>query len=190
MRTLKISCVILIVMLIGHSSLFAQGFQPPAEGKSVVYFVRVSGYGGGASFEFFHQDKYIGVFKKKNYMRYECDPGEQLLWASSENKEFITSNLKAGETYIVIVDVIMGFWKAHVGLTPISVSDTESFDRSKELINKKEPIVTPEEKIEQMNKKLEDFIAEELKHYDEVAKHKKNFKHISPDMAIPAEAMK
>jgi len=190
MRTIKISCVILIVALLGQSFLFAQGFQPPAEGKAVIYFVRVSGYGGGASFEFFHQDKYIGVFKKKNYMRYECDPGEQLLWASSENKEFITTNLKEGETYIVIVDVIMGFWKAHVGLTPISVSDTESFDRSKELINKKEPIVTPEAKIEEMNKKLKDFIAEELKHYDEVTKHERNFKHISPDMAIPADAMK
>lgn len=61
------------------------------------------------SFEFFHHARYIGVFKGENYMRYECDPGEQLLWASSENKEFVTSELMPGGTYIVVVDVIMGF---------------------------------------------------------------------------------
>jgi len=101
MKTLKILCIILIATLSGSSSLFSQGFQPPAEGKSVVYFVRVSGYAGAISFEYFHQDKYIGIFKKKNYIRYECNPGKQLFWASSENKEFVTADLKEGGTYII-----------------------------------------------------------------------------------------
>ncbi len=186
----KILCIILIATLSGFSSLFAQGFQPPTEGKSVVYFVRVSGWGGATSFEYFHQDKYIGVFKKKNYMRYECDPGEQLFWASSENKEFITADLKEGGTYIVIVNIIMGAWKGRVGLNPISVNDKELFDQAKELIKSKKPVITSEKKIKEMNEKLEGFIAEKLKMYDEVWKNEKNFKHISADMAIPAEAMK
>ncbi len=186
----KILSIILIATLSGFSSLFAQGFQPPAEGKAVVYFVRVSGWGGVYSFEYFHQNKYIGIFKKKNYMRYECDPGEQLFWASSENKEFITADLKEGGTYIVIVNIIMGAWKARVGLNPISVNDKDLFERAKELINKKKPVITPEAKIEKMNKKLKSFISEKLKMYDEVWKNEKNFKHISADMAIPPDEMK
>ncbi len=186
----KILCIILIATLSGLTSLFAQGFQPPTEGKSVVYFVRVSGYGGAVSFEYFHQDKYIGVFKGKNYMRYECEPGEQLFWASSENKEFITADLKEGGTYIVIVNIIMGAWKARVGLSPLSVNDKDLFERAKKLINKKEPVITPVAKIEKMNKKLKKFISEKLKMYDEKWKNEKNFKHISADMAIPPDEMK
>ncbi|MBC8320716.1 MAG: hypothetical protein H8E34_08340 [Bacteroidetes bacterium] len=185
----KLLVIITIIMLSSIFSLFAQGFQPPTEGKAVVYFVRVTHYGLAISFEYFHQDKYIGVFKGQNYFRYECDPGEQLFWASTENKEFVTADLKAGGTYIVIVDVIMGAWKARVGLTPISVNDQKLFERAEKLINKKKPIVTSEAKIENMNKKLNDFITEKLEKYNNDWKNDKNFKHISADMAIPPDAL-
>jgi hypothetical protein len=123
-------------------------------------------------------------------MRYECEPGKQLFWASSENKEFVTADLVEGGTYIVIVDIIMGVMKARVGLKPISANDIEVFDRAKDLILEKKPIVTPSDKIIKMNEKLAPFIAEKLKMYDEVWKNEKNFNHISPEMAIPADAMK
>lgn len=188
MRT-KISFFLLMILTAGFTPLHSQGFKPPSPGKAVVYFCRVSNYGGGVSFEFFHQDKYIGVFKGKKYLRYECDPGNQLLWASSENKEFITSDLKEGGTYIVIVDIIMGAWKARVGFTPITAED-ERFLRAKELIEKEPPVVTPQKKIDDMNAKLATFIPEQLQKYNDIWKAEKNFKHISADMAIPPEAMK
>ncbi len=170
--------------------MHAQGFQPPAKGKAVVYFTRVSSFGLGASFEFFHNDKYIGVFKGKNYMRYECDPGKQIFWASSENKEFITAELQEGCTYIVIVDVIMGAFLAHVGLTPIGANNTDVFERAKKLINSKPPVKIPEAQIVKMNKKLQGFIAEKLQTYEEKWKNERNFKRISPEMAIPADELK
>jgi hypothetical protein len=185
----KISFVLLIAMITVSSSVFSQGFQPPSPGKAVIYFARVTKYGYKVSFEFFHQDKYIGIFKGKNYLRYECDPGQQLLWASSENKEFITCDLKEGGSYIVIVDMIMGAWKGRVGFTPITAED-ERFIRAKELIDEQAPVVTPQKKIDEMNKKLAKFIPEQLQKYNDIWKGEKNFKHISPDMAIPAEAMK
>ena len=185
----KILVLLLFLALAFSAPVVAQGFQPPAEGKAVVYFTRVSGYGGGSSFEYFHNDRYIGVFKKKNYMRYELDPGEHLLWISSEKKEFLTADLREGGSYIVIIDIIMGFAKARVGATPITVDDTEKFERARDLIMSKAPVVTPDEKIEKMNEKLADFIAEKLQQYEEDWKHEHNFKHISPEMAIPPEAM-
>jgi hypothetical protein len=107
----------------GSSSLFAQGFKPPSPGKAVVYFCRVTIYCATYSFEYFNNDKYIGMFKAKNYLRYECDPGEQLFWATSENKEFAAADLKEGGTYIVLIDVVTQFHKPNVGFTPISASD-------------------------------------------------------------------
>lgn len=181
-------CILSIILLACSSITFAKGFQPPSKGKAVVYFARVTKWGGSTSFEYFHQDKYIGIFKKKNYIRYECDPGENLLWASSENKEFITTDLKEGGTYIVIVDVIMGGWKARVGFNPITEKDIE-FERAKELILSKAPIVTPDDKIDKMNIKLEGFIKEKLIQYEAEWKLTKNFKHISSEMAIPSNLM-
>jgi hypothetical protein len=186
----RLIALFLFTIVTGIHCAKAQGFKPPAEGKAVIYFARVSDYGFAVSFEFFHGDKYIGVFKGKNYMRYELDPGEQLLWASSENKEFITSDLQAGASYIVIVDVIMGAWKAHVGLTPIGVNDAELFERAKKLIMKEAPVITPEEKIAKTNIKLAEFIPKQLEKYEKDWKNTKNFKHIAPEMAIPADAMK
>jgi len=122
-------------------------------------------------------------------MRYELEPGEQLLWASSENREFITCQLKAGGTYIVIVDVVMGFWKMHVGFTPITVNDADLFERAKQLIIAEPPVITPEETIVKMNTKLAKFIPEQLALYEKEWKNTRNFKHISPEMAIPADKM-
>jgi len=186
---IRLIYVIVFALLANSFIISAQGFKPPSEGKAVVYFTRVTDYGMAVSFEFFHNDKYIGIFKGKNYMRYELEPGEQLLWASSENKEFVTAELKAGGTYIIIVDVIMGAWKARVGFNPITADD-ERFERAKKLISSKPPVITPLSKIDDMNKKLADFIAEQLKKYNEDWKLTHNFKHISPEMAIPEEAMK
>ncbi len=176
--------------LAGLTFSIAQGFKPPAEGKAVVYFVRVTSYGFAISFEYFHQDKYIAVAKGKSYLRYECDAGKQLFWASTENKEFITADLAPGGTYMVIVNVAMGFAKARVSLTPITDADKEIFPRAKELINAEPPVVTPQEKIDERNIKLKDFIAEKLKMYEDVWKKEKDFKHISSEMALSAEAMK
>jgi len=182
-------CLLAVILSLSTTSIFAKGFQAPAKGKAVVYFTRVTNWGGIASFEFFHQDKYIGVFKGKNYLRYECNPGQQLLWASTENKEFVTADLKEGETYIVIVDVKMGVMKGRVGFNPITVKDIE-FERAKELILAKDEVITPTDKIAKMNVKLDDFIQEKLSLYETDWKLTKNFKHISSDMAIPVESMK
>ncbi len=171
------------IALAGIYTVMAQGFTPPPDEKAVVYFVRVTKYGKPTAFEFFHQDKYIGAFKGDQYMRYECDPGSHLFWASSENKEFITANLESGKSYIIMVNVIMGAWKARVGLAPLNFDDNEVWERVKKLVNKDEPIVMPESKIEKMNKKLSKFIPKQLKNYETTWKDERNFRHI--DQPIP-----
>lgn len=186
----KLLFIFALSILAVSTMVSAQGFQQPTEGKAVVYFTRVTLYGKPVEFEFFHQDKYIGAFKGDQYMRYEVDPGTHLFWASSENKEFLTAELEADKIYIVMVDVIMGAMKARVGLTPVTIDKVEDLHKVKMLVNEKAPTVTPNEKIEKMNKKLEKFIADKLNNYETKLKNEHSFNHVSTDMAIPLESLK
>ena len=83
----------------------------------------------------------------------------------------------------------MGVMKGRVGFTPITVKDIQ-FERAKELIMNKDAVVTPEVKIAKMNEKLAGFIKEKLAAYEVEWKNTKDFKSLTPDMAIPLEAMK
>ena len=124
-------------------------------------------------------------------MRYECPAGEHLLWASSEDKEFLKCSLIAGETYVVLVNIEMGAWKARIGLEPLTIENGD-FERAKELVNKNEPVVTTESVIQSTQKKLEDkgFIEDIMKRYENEWKNAKNTKTISADMFIPKEKLK
>lgn len=186
MKTKFFLCVIVFILL-GLTFVKAQGFQPPSEGKAAVYFVPRK---KAAVFEYFHNDKYIGVFGGKNYLRYECDPGKQLFWASSENKEFVDADLKAGGIYIVMVENDMGVWTARVSLTPVTQKSDEDFARIKGLVMKKAPTKISEEKLAEKNLELKEFIAEKLNMYNTEWKQKYPYSKITPDMAIPAESLK
>ncbi len=189
MKTIKLLLFGLAVFCFS-SPLFSQGFTPPADSNAVVYFVRVSGYGGSTSFEYFHNDKFIGVFKGKNYMRYECPEGENLLWASSEDKEFLNCDFEAGKTYLVLVNIQMGAWKARIGLEPLTV-ENEDFERAKELVFDKKPVVTSDSKIQSTQKKLDDrgFIEEIMERYENEWKDAKNTTIFSADMFIPLDRL-
>lgn len=184
----KIKLLFVLVLVCISSQIFSQGFTPPEEGNAVIYIVRVTKWGGSTSFEYFHNENFIGIFKGKNYMRYECPAGEHLIWASSENKEFLRCDLAAGETYMALVNVIMGGFKARIGLEPLT-ADNEDFERAKELINDKEPVVTSESAIQKTQKKLEDrgFIENIMEKYENEWKDASATKVISPDMSIPKE---
>ncbi|MBN2165736.1 MAG: hypothetical protein JW717_05615 [Marinilabiliaceae bacterium] len=186
-----------LFFVLGLISLFsfstkAQGFTPPAEGNAVVYFARVTVMGAAVSFEYFHNEKFIGVFKGKNYMRYELPAGKHLLWASSENKEFLECDLKAGGTYLVLVNIQMGAWKARMDLEPVLV-DNKDFERVKELIMSKEPITTPDKVIAKTEKKLEEkgFVKTIMERFEKDWKSNPGAtRQITQDMAIPDDKLK
>jgi hypothetical protein len=184
----KILLVFFILILPGFSSLFAQGFQPPAAGKAVVYFVRLSNLSFGVTFEYFQDDKYLGEFKGRNYTRYDVEPGKCLLWAHGENVDYMTSDLKAGSIYIVIVDVYFG----KLGFSPITPNDKELFAQAKALVNANPPMITPEKVFVKKKEKLVKFIPEKLKLWNEKYKidPEKHFKNLTADMATPLEALK
>ena len=195
MKFIKTGLLVIMCLLIKVTSM-AQGFNPPDEGNAVVYFVRVSSYGGAVSFEFFHDEEFIGIFKKKNYMRYEVEAGEQLFWASSENKQFVKANLEAGKTYIVLVNIKMGAWKAQVDLEPQNCTDPEQEEelrRAINLVNSKAPITTSQSVIDKTTQKLKarGFVENIMQRYENEWQYKDNYvKIITPDMFIPLKMLK
>ena len=84
----------------------------------------------------------------------------------------------------------MGFWKGHVGFTPVHKDDTDLLEKVKDLVMSKPPVTISSEEIEKKNKKLKKFIAEELEHYQNVTKDKYDFHNISPDDYIPDNLLK
>jgi hypothetical protein len=186
---MKTRVLILAVLLavVGLSDLSGQGFQPPANGKAVIYFV--SGHKKNIPFEFFHYDQFIGELEKLNYMRYELSPGKQLLWASSEKKEFLDADLKEGGSYIVMVTMVSGFWRVNPKFTPIT--DTSHFFlQAATLIKEKAPYNIPEAEIKERQAKLGEFIANILNLYETEFKTTQEIKVIKPEMALSEEAMK
>jgi hypothetical protein len=181
-QTLKFFAVLLVMFAFLEGN--AQGLTAPAPGKAVIYFVRVTGAGAAIPFDFYHNDKAIGHFAGRNYIRYETEPGLQLFWASSENHEFLTADLIEGKIYIVIVDAEIGFAVARVGLSPIRASE-KVYERARKVIDRKPPIIRTEETLNKKNAAQADFIQDKLTKYREKWKDTRKYKHLSADMAIP-----
>lgn len=185
---MKTKFLILPILLFPFLSSFGQGFTAPSSGKAVVYFVRPATAGFAISFDFYDNDKFIGSFAGRNYMRYETDPGEHLFWATSENNEFMPAELAAGSTYVVLVNVEMGIAVARVGLIPLTPKDGR-FNRVVKLVNKKASKSFADEELAERNASRAAQIRETLDKYEEKWKDKRTYNHLTADMSIPADQL-
>lgn len=120
-------------------SLFGQQFEKPSEGKTLVYFVRYQGSLALIDFKYFDGEKYLGRVSGNNYVLYECDPGEHVLWVSAENREFIKGEFKPDCTYVIEVRPFERVVSAGVNLFQVSPEDKKALKNIKTLFNKKEP---------------------------------------------------
>lgn len=129
--------MLISTLLLAIFSSFGQEYQKPAEGKSLVYFVRFSATGALINFKYFDGEKYLGKINGINYFTYECDPGQHTFWAASENRDFIKGDLKPNATYIVEVRPAMGAVKAGVKLFPIEPGNEKKLKKIDRLLSKK-----------------------------------------------------
>lgn len=138
--------------------------------------------------EYFDNDRYFGETKKPCYFKYTCPPGTHLLWISYYNKEFLTADLKPGETYLVNVAFHQGFtrWDGKISTRSFVVPTKEKYYERfiKELSNEKNWATNAKEDIAEGNVKLREFIDEKLVEYETDWKFSEDFGHISPDMAL------
>jgi len=152
-------------------SLSAQELFKPTEQKADVYFIRNEFYGSFFSFNFFHNNEFVGKLRGLSYLKYECSPGSQLFWAVAGNEDFLELNVEAGETYIVKADFLMRLYKGKVKLSLVNKDDSE-FNYLVNKIQRKHAVTITAEEIHKVNASQKIFILETLKNYHE--KKRKN----------------
>jgi hypothetical protein len=130
---------LLLVLLLSAQYAYSQVYEKPADGKSLVYFVRFSGVGALINFKYFDAEKYLGKMNGVNYFTYECDPGKHIFWVASENRDYVTADLKPNATYIVEVRPTMGAFKAAVQVHPIAPDDAKTLKKVNKVLAKNSP---------------------------------------------------
>lgn len=129
--------IYLIILIFASLSSYAQEYDKPAQGKSLIYFVRHSGVGALINFKYFDGEKYLGKINGVNYFKYECDPGEHIFWAAGENRDFLKGVLLADQTYIIEVKPVMGAIKAGVKLFQVSPTDEKTMKKVNKVLQKR-----------------------------------------------------
>ena len=135
-----------VFVLLSTPSL-SQVIHEAPEDKAVVYFVRtVKGTGLFAYPGVFCENGPIGILSYRNFIRYECEPGNQLFWILRGNisqitftnyKQFIHAELLAGEIYLIEVRVKL----EGIGMEPVDpVVDLDRLDRIISVFNSKSSI--------------------------------------------------
>lgn len=180
MKLIQVTLLILFCSIFAH----AQEFTPPAKGKSVIYFVRMqAGALSMADFYFFDTDKLIGYFHGAKFIRYECEPGEHMFWARSENRDFITANLMKDKVYLIEAVPILGAMKDGVQLAFFDMDDSVLRDRLKKILAKG-PVTITDEKLKKKTEELKEPIAKGLAKYKEEKAAGKKMLRIEKDMFV------
>lgn len=95
----------------------------PESGKSMVVFMRPSGFGFGIQSSVFEvkdkQPLLAGIVAAKKKVAYQLDPGEHLFMVIGESADFMSADLEADRTYYALVTPRMGVWKARFSLRPV-----------------------------------------------------------------------
>ena len=147
-------------------SLIGQNIEPAPKDKAVVYFTRTSYVGLINNFSYFDSTKLIGVFDSRKYIRYECEPGNRLFWARSENKSFIEAELEAGKIYFIEALPTMGLLKVGVELKPIDPNDTKKMNKIFKLLKKKPSESFSAQQIQAERERLKGVVDRGMKKYE------------------------
>ena len=145
-----------------------QSIEPAPSEKAVVYFVRSSMFGFAINFTYFDSTKVIGRFNGHKFLRYECDPGEHLFWARSENRDYVKADLEAGKIYVIDVIPQMGAVTARVRLVPINSSNYK-MKKTQKLLTKGKSESFTERELAVLQKETVDIVARGLERYKKLA---------------------
>ncbi|WPO82334.1 hypothetical protein SD427_16450 [Chryseobacterium sp. JJR-5R] len=126
--------LLFFVVFSGFSTIFAQkvttqSIDKPTEGKSLVYILK-TGAGMLLNFRVYDKDKFLGAIPSGKYLVYECEPGEHLFWAVSENRDYVEANLEPNSVYVLNAEGQMGAFIASVSLKalkPTEFRDKKTF---------------------------------------------------------------
>ncbi len=160
MKNLKKIYFVLFLVL-GLTSVFSQKITTqeiakPSEGKALVYILR-TGAGPLLNFRIYDNDNFLAALSGFKYLVYECEPGEHLFWAASENRDYIEATLEANAVYVLNAEGQMGAFIASVGFSPLNPNefkDKRTFFQAVKGAKKQDYVPTDVDKSENIQKGL------------------------------------
>jgi hypothetical protein len=158
---------LIIPLVLFSLSSMCQNLISAPEDKAVVYFVRTSIAGFAINFSYFDSTKLIGVFNGPKYIRYECQPGQHLFWARSENRDFVEAELEAGKIYFIEAIAKMGAIKASVELQPVNPNDISKMEKIIKFLNKNSSESFTEDELKKETIRLQSAIDRGLEKFKE-----------------------
>ncbi len=142
-----------------------QSLEKPSDGKSLVYFVRSNSAGFTLNFRVYDKEKFLKALSYGEYLIYECDPGQHLFWAASENRDFVEADLEPNKVYIIDVEGQMGAFIAGVSLSPFKPTDKGNRKDLYKIVKKETKILFKDlviesdvDRVENIKKSLEKYI--------------------------------
>lgn len=128
--------LLIILMLLSSYNGISQVLKKPSEGKSMVYITRSNDLGGAMNFRVYDTDRFLGALPSRTYFTYECEPGEHLFWAASENRDFVEAVLEPNKTYVIDLRAKFGLVIAAVGVEPYSPTNSKHSKRVNKILKK------------------------------------------------------
>lgn len=164
---MKKLAIIFLMGMLQNSNLISQEIAPAPADKAVVYFVRTSGLGFAINFSYLDSATLIAKGNGTGYVRYECEPGNHLFWARSENRDFVEAEVEAGKIYFLEAVPTMGAIRAAVQLRPVDPSKEDVMKRIFKLMDKKKPGNPTPEELKKESEEMQDVILKGLEKYKE-----------------------
>ncbi|MBE9527230.1 MAG: hypothetical protein IME94_09685 [Proteobacteria bacterium] len=97
--------------------------EAPEPGKSLIVFMRPSGFGfaiQSSVFEIKDNNAILaGIVAAKKKVAYQVEPGEHLFMVIGESADFMSAELQENMTYYALVTPRLGLWKARFSLKPV-----------------------------------------------------------------------
>ena len=181
-----------ILTLISFKEVSSQEELLNRKNLATVYFVRVANYAQHAQFMIFENENLININEGINWFKYECEPGDYLFWITNRKySDFVEASLEAGESYMLMIDVRIGYGKASTRLRPKKPGD-EGYDRGLELIKNTLQSQTSAEdlgyKVKNLNKR--NIIEKQLEYYKTDWKFPTNYIKLDSMYYLPKDSLK
>ena len=177
--------LILVIFFLGITTVFSQKItnQPvvkPSEGKALVYITRSNG-AMMVNFRVYDKDLFIGALEYGNYFLYECEPGQHLFWAASENRDFVEANLEANKVYVIDLEARMGAFIAAVAVVPQNPKEKRHRKMFYRTVKKETSVVKFQSKLTSQDKES-NIIAALEKYKDLKQNNSTKIMVLNPDM--------
>ncbi|WP_026725198.1 hypothetical protein [Flavobacterium sasangense] len=177
--------LILVIFFLGITNIFSQKItnQPvvkPSEGKALVYITRSNG-AMMVNFRVYDKDLFIGALEYGNYFLYECEPGQHLFWAASENRDFVEANLEANKVYVIDLEARMGAFIAAVAVVPQNPKEKRHRKMFYRTVKKETSVVKFQSKLTSQDKES-NIIAALEKYKDLKQNNSTKIMVLNPDM--------